>query len=108
MGVAMAAERGQARSVADVVADHDAFQVTVVNQAADRPEPLGVVWHVDVGVPIETPLLPKQIKFDDATGIGQLEKLALIKDRPIDVTDNDTIDGATVCRYEYLYLLRLL
>src|SRR5215472_5164597 len=108
VSIAMAAERGQARSMADVVTDHDALQVTAFDEAADGSEPYGVVGHVYVGQPVEALLLTKQIKFDHASGIGQPEQLAVIEDRPIDVADNHAINGATVPGDEFSYLLRLL
>src|SRR3954469_16192526 len=46
VAVAVAAEAGEPGPIADVMADHDLIEMTVVDQGADQPEPRSVVGHV--------------------------------------------------------------
>src|SRR5579883_3179820 len=62
VAIAVAAEAREPGAVADVVTDHDAVEMALVDQGADQAQPRRVVRHVDVGQPVVARFLAEQVE----------------------------------------------
>src|SRR5689334_1204548 len=108
VAVAMAAEAREPRAVADVVADHDAVEMALVDQGADQAEPRRVVRHVDIGEPVVARFLAEQVELDGHAGVRQLQQARLIEHGTVDVADHDPLGRMAGRLDEVGDLLRLI
>ena len=108
MLIAVAAISGKPGTVTDVMADDDLFEMAILDQLAQQTQPNGIIRHVGIGVRVVGLLHPEQIEFDDASRVGQFEQPPLVKDRAIDMTEDETIHRRSARQEEVRDLLRLI
>src|SRR5216684_7734763 len=108
VAVAVAAELGQPRAVADVVRDDDALEMAVLDQRAQPFEAHTVIRHVDVGEAVIGMLLAEEIELDDDAAIGEAQQAVRVEDRAVDMADDGAGRVAAIGGDEVGDLLRLI
>src|SRR5260221_1430339 len=108
MALAVTAELGEPRAVADVVRDDDALEMAVLDQRAQPFQPDAVIRNVDVGEAVIGMLLAEEIELDDDAAIGEPQQALGVEDRAVDMADDGAPGVAVMGSDEIGDLLRLV
>src|SRR5260221_13255217 len=106
MALAVTAELGEPRAVADVVRDDDALEMAVLDQRAQPFQPDAVIRHVDVGEAVIGMLLAEEIELDGDAAIGATEQALGVEDRAVAMAEDGAAGIAVMGGDEIVGLLR--